>query len=337
MDVVGVDARGDGFADWHAVADAVRTHRRPADTWPDLEEERASALAGLPEREPSELVELLLARDGTGAVGAARIELPRRDNQHVVYAEVLVLPPCRRRGAGTALLDAVGARARELGRPLLVTELDEPPGLAGASPARRFLEASGFVEVLQEVRRDLALPVPAERLDALEADAARHAEGYEVVTWRDRCPDELLDSRAELGRAMSTDVPLGDLDWQEETWDAARVRERERAVAEQGRTSVVAAARERSTGRLVAFTELVARPARPEMAEQWETLVLRAHRGRRLGTLVKVAALRRLQQEVPGARVVVTGNAVVNAPMIAVNEALGFVPAGTYSSWQRPV
>lgn len=338
MDVLPVDARdGAAFAPWHAVADAVRRHLRPADEQPDVDEERARALTGRPERDPSELVELLLVRDGGAAVGAARVELPQRDNQHVVCADAFVLPGARRRGAGTVLLDAVCARAGELGRTLLVTELDEPPELAGASPARRFLESAGFVEVLVEVRRDLALPVPAGHLDALAADAAGHAAGYEVVTWRDRCPAELVEGRAELGRAMSTDVPLGDLDWQEETWDAARVRERERAVAEQGRTSVVAAARERSTGRLVGFTELVARPARPRMAEQWETLVLRAHRGRRLGLLVKVAALRRLAEEVPGARVVVTGNAVVNAPMIAVNEALGFVPAGTYSSWQRPV
>jgi len=332
-----VDARDErAFAPWHAVVTAGLRDLRPDDVVPGAAEARAAALAGRPEREPSELVELLLAREGGEVVGAARVELPCRDNPHVTYVEATVVPAARRRGAGTALLDAVLARSRVLGRTLVVTELDEPPHLAGVSPGRRFLEATGFREVLVEVRRDLALPVPPERLDALEEEAARHADGYDVVTWRDRCPDQLVDSRAELGRAMSTDVPLGELDWREETWDAARVREREQLVAEQGRTSVVAAARERTTGRLVAFTELAARPAEPAQVDQWETLVLQAHRGRRLGTLVKVAALRRLAAEVPGARFVTTGNAVTNGPMIAVNEALGFVPAGTYSSWQRP-
>jgi GNAT superfamily N-acetyltransferase len=323
------------FTAWHDVLTASRQALRPDDVLPDLAESRATALAGLAEREPSELLELLVVLDGGRPVGALRHELPLRDNTHVSYAEGAVLPEARGRGAGTALLGAWVDRTRAGGRTLLMTELDEPPG---AEPAgRRFLERHGFEEALGEVRRDLRLPLPDGLLDRVEAECASHAVGYEVLTWRGRCPDDLVEGRAALGRAMSTDVPLGSLDWQEEAWDTARVRERERLIAEQGRTSVVAAARESATGRLVAFTELAARPARPEQVDQWETLVLAEHRGRRLGTLVKTAALRRLVQEVPGARFVSTSNATTNAPMIAVNEALGFVPAGRISTWQRPV
>lgn len=321
------------FAPWHDVLTAAHQALRPDDVLPDADESRATALAGRPERDPSELIELLLVLDGDRPVGGARIELPLRDNTHVSYAEGAVLPAARGRGAGRALLDAWVERTRGLGRTLLMTELDEPP--EGNAAGRRFLERHGFQEALVEVRRDLPLPVPDALLDRLEAACAPHAVGYELVSWRGRCPDELVGERAALGRAMSTDVPLGSLDWQEEVWDAARVRERERLVAEQGRTSVVAAARESRTGRLVAFTELAARPARPEQVDQWETLVLAEHRGRRLGTLVKVAALRRLGREVPGARFVSTSNATTNAPMIAVNEALGFAPAGRLGTWQR--
>ena len=329
-----VDPRDSGaFAVWHEVTTAVRRALRPDDVLPDADESRATALAGLPERDPSELVRLLLACDRGRAVGALRIELPLRDNVHVSYTEGGVLPADRGRGAGALLLQAWLDDARATGRTLLMTELDEPPG--ADQPGRRFLERQRFEEALVEVRRDLRLPVPDDVLDRLEQECAPHAAGYELLTWRDRCPDELVEGRAALGRAMSTDVPLGSLEWQEETWDAARVREREQLIAEQGRTSVVAAARDTSTGELVAFTELAARPARPEHVAQWETLVLAAHRGRRLGTLVKVAALRRLAQEVPGARLIATTNALTNTPMIAVNEALGFQPAGRVSSWQR--
>jgi GNAT superfamily N-acetyltransferase len=336
--VVAVDPRDDGaFGQWYRVTTAGLLHDRPDDDPPGLEEHRAKALAGLPEREPSELIELLLAVVDGRAVGAVSIELPLRDNPHVSYAEGHVLPAARRRGVGRALLDAVLDRSRGAGRSLLMTELDEPPGCEDRSDGRAFLRATGFTEALVEARRDLALPVPADVLDRLERECAPHAVDYELLTWRDRCPDELVEGRAELGRAMSTAAPLGELDWHEETWDAARVREREQLVAEQGRTSVIAAARHRPSGQLVGFTELVARPARPQQAHQWETLVLREHRGHRLGMLLKIAALRRLVAELPGARVVQTGNALVNGPMIAVNEALGFRVAGTYGTWQRPV
>lgn len=337
--VVGVDPRDDALlAQWHAVTTAVLEELRPEDDQPPIAEQQAAALAGLPERSPSELVELVLAVDPDGrAVGAGRLELPVRDNTHVAYVELHVPAADRRRGTGTALLDALSARGRTAGRTLLMTELDESPSLAGRSPGRAFLTAAGLECALEEVRRDLALPPDWRRLAELEARCRPLARDYDLLTWHDRCPDHLLDGRAELGRAMSTDVPLGDLDWHEETWDASRVREREQLLAEQGRTCVVGAAVHRPSGALVAFSELVGRPAAPRQVQQWETLVLADHRGHRLGTLVKLAALRRLLEVLPGARTVATGNAATNTHMIAVNEALGFVPNGTITEWQRPL
>ena len=122
-----------------------------------------------------------------------------------------------------------------------------------------------------------------------------------------------------------------------EVWDAARVREREELVQAMGRSSLVAVAVHEATGELAGFTEMGVPLDDPRDAHQWETLVVGRHRGRRLGLLLKVAVLRRLQQELPQVRKVLTCNATTNAPMIAVNEALGFVPAGACLSWQRPL
>ena len=318
---------------WARVQAASLVAQRPQDPPPPAAEVRARALAGLPARDPSELVRLLLADDGGRPVGAALLELPRRDNTHLAYVEVHVVPEARRRGIGTALLTA--AEAATADRSLTTSDLDEPPALVGCSPGRRFLERHGFRCALTEVRRDLELPVPEPLLAALEREATARAGGYAVVTWRDRCPDELVDARAALGRVMSTDAPLGALDRQEEAWDAVRVRERERLLGEQGRGSVVAAAVHQATGDLVAFSELAARPALPDVVEQWETLVLAAHRGRSLGLLVKAAALRRLAAELPQARRVSTTNADTNRWMIAVNERFGFRPSGQVTSWER--
>ena len=138
MDVTEVDPAGpdlDAWADVHAVA---LLADRPEDPPPPTEEVRAGALAGLPGRDPSELVRLWLAtRDGE-PVGAGRLELPRRDNTHLAYVEVHVRPDARRRGVGSALLAVLQREAG--GRDLLTSDLDEPPALRGASPGRRFLE-----------------------------------------------------------------------------------------------------------------------------------------------------------------------------------------------------
>jgi GNAT superfamily N-acetyltransferase len=265
-------------------------------------------------------------------VGALRLVLPVRDNPTTAVLDVAVHPDARRRGVGTALLDAGVGLARGHGRSQLITEVDEPgPG----SPGRAFAERHGWTCDLVETRRDLRLPLDESRLRAVEDDARRASSGYRLVTWRDRTPDELLDDRALLERRMTTDAPHGDLPVEEEDWDADRIREYEQVHLERGRTVLSAGAVR--DGRLVAFTDLHLPEATPERAHQGGTLVLREHRGHRLGSLVKAAVLRQVVTGFPQVRTISTFNADSNAPMVAVNEALGFVPAGSLSSWSARV
>jgi RimJ/RimL family protein N-acetyltransferase len=227
------------------------------------------------------------------------------------------------------LLLAEGARLAEAhGRTELISEVDEPgPDAAG----RAFALRHGWTCDLLESRRDLLLPPDEDRLSALEAEARSASGGYEVVTWRDHTPDELLDDRAVLERRMTTDAPHGDLPVEEEHWDGERVREYEATHVARGRTVLSAGAVK--DGRLVGFTDLQVPLAQPERAHQGGTLVLREHRGHRLGALLKAAVLRELAAGLPAVRRISTYNSDSNTPMVAVNEALGFRPAGQLSTW----
>ena len=267
---------------------------------------------------------------GGAVVGALRLILPVLDNVTVALVDVAVHPAHRRRGIGGALL-AEGVRlAAEQGRTDLIAEIDEPrPG----TPGRAFALHHGWTCDLRETRRDLLLPPDEQRLSALEDDARRASAGYELVHWRDRTPEELLDDRALLEQRMTTDAPHGDLPVEQERWDGARVREYESVHLERGRTVLSAGAIE--DGRLVAFTDLAVPLAVPERAHQGGTLVLPEHRGHRLGALVKAAVLREVVAQLPQVRRISTCNAEDNAPMVAVNEALGFVPAGHLTSWSQ--
>ena len=278
------------------------------------------------------------SRDGThraavvdgGVVGALRLLLPTKDNPTVAIIDVAVHPEHRRRGIGAALL-AEGVRlAGAHGRTELIAEIDEP---GPDTPGRAFALRHGWACDLLETRRDLRLPLDEQRLSALEADARAASAGYELVTWRDRTPDALLDDRALLERRMTTDAPHGDLPVEEEHWDGERIREYEASHVARGRTVLSAGAVH--DGRLVAFTDLQVPLAQPERAQQAGTLVLREHRGHRLGALVKAAVLREVVTTMPEVRRISTYNSDSNLPMVAVNEALGFRPAGHLSSWSR--
>jgi GNAT superfamily N-acetyltransferase len=276
------------------------------------------------------------SRDGTHraatvggqVVGALRVILPTRDNPNVGILDVAVRPGHRRRGIGGTLL-AEGIRlAAAAGRTELIADLDEP---GPDAPGRAFALQRGWTCDLVETRRDLDLPPDPQRLADLEAEARKASAGYEPVLWRDRTPDELLDDRAVLEQRMTTDAPHGDLPVEEERWDGERIREYEAIHFARGRTVLSAGAVR--DGRLVAFTDLQIPLAQPERAHQAGTLVLSEHRGHRLGALVKTAVLRELAATMPEVRRISTFNCDSNVPMVAVNEALGFRPAGHLSTW----
>lgn len=295
--------------------------------------------------------QLFLARLKGETVGMCSVELPLRENTHTAGIDVLIVPVHRRRGLGRTLLLHAESIASERGRTSLYGYHEVPlasadgnpllPAKSGAGglpvtePAVAFAAASGYE--LEQVERSsrLDLPVAPELLDRLESEAAAGAGGYIITGWDDTCPEGLVQAYARLKARMSTDVPIAGMDWEGEDWDAARVREEEQTMARGGVQSAVTAALHSATAELVAYTVLNWRPGVPASMAQQDTLVTAKHRGRRLGTLIKVENLRRAQGRWPSARSVLTWNASENQHMLAINIALGFRPAGYEGEWQK--
>ena len=331
VEIVEVDPHDEvAFAAWFAVGEADGQLQRPGE--PDwlLHEQQRISLGD----EYSAVVLLAAVEDGA-VVGAARLDLPQKDNLHLCETVLVVHPDARRRGVGRALDDEVVRRVRALDRSTVLTMCDEPPGWEGRSPGRLGATALGYAVVQQEVRRDIDLQLDPERVARLEREIAPHVADYDVRLWWDGCPDDLLEDCAALNQAMSTDVPKDEMDWREEVWDGARLRRNEAKVAAMDRTHVAAGAVHRPSGRMVAFTTMGLPRTVPQRAYQWETLVLREHRGHRLGMLVKLTALQELAAKQPEARYISTWNAQENGPMIAVNDALGARTNGGIAALQK--
>jgi GNAT superfamily N-acetyltransferase len=326
VDVHDDDAMSAAYSIWRTAY----TEEFPDDPLPTLPEVLARARAPV----VSGRHEYWLLRDGAEPIGVYELDLPLADNLDLVDLSLAVAPEHQHRGHGRTLLSHALRRIADLGRHQVIGGVNEP---ADGSPNRsmRFAAACGASRSLGEMRRALDLTeLDHDRLAALRADAERAAAGYELVAWTGPCPDELVDGYAALIARMSTDAPLGGLGIEPEHWDADRVREREAVMRDQGRTQVATAARLGADGPLVAYTDLVTTRHDPPNAFQWDTLVLREHRGHRLGALVKVANLERLLVEAPAARRVHTWNADENTYMIAINEAMGFVVAQRESVWR---
>jgi GNAT superfamily N-acetyltransferase len=185
------------------------------------------------------------------------------------------------------------------------------------------------------VRRDLRLPLSPRHARALAHSPKATPAGYSLITFLDRWPDELITDRCELGRRMSTDVPMGEQELDEEVWDEARVRHIEAAFAAQNRAKVITVARDDDSGRLAGFTEIAVPLGAPESVWQHDTLVMREHRGHALGFAMKAANLAALEHRFAAARTVSTWNAAENAPMIAVNDEMGFEVVSRSNYWLK--
>jgi GNAT superfamily N-acetyltransferase len=270
-------------------------------------------------------------------VAVGSLEVTRDDNLGFIEGNLWVDPTERRRGHGAALLTELENCARELGRPTLVIFVIEGSGEIGTGANRTFAAHHGYRVAEENVRRDLAWPRPVGELDRLWSEWTLFADDYEIVAWTNGTPDELLEGRAHLSAIMPAETPHVDIDVEAEHWDGQRVRHHEATTDRMGRDLLVAAARHRSSGELVGYSELTVSREQPQTAYQWDTLVVRAHRGHRLGGLLKVATMRLLEAGQYATTKITTFNSTLNQPMIAVNEALGARVAGAMVAWRKDV
>ena len=263
-------------------------------------------------------------------VGCVHGELWLSDNQHLGGVDVYVRADHRRRGIGTALL----AHATEIlaadNRRSMTGEA--PAGSAGAA----FGRARGADEKLGELRSSLDVTVLDDDHLGHQLAAAEQASGdYELLRWKGRCPDDLVEAYAAVAHAMNS-APRGELDLEDLAIDTDRMRHREERVASTGARSYVVVARKRGASELAGFTELVVTPG-GATGMQEDTGVITAHRGHRLGLRVKAAMLQWLRDEEPDLRVVTTWNAETNGHMLAINWALGFQRQERWSALQVDV
>ncbi|MGW0229542.1 GNAT family N-acetyltransferase [Actinopolymorpha singaporensis] len=272
----------------------------------------------------------LLVEDGQVA-GTLDLHFSQRDNTHMAYVGVSVHPDKRREGRGRALAEEGLARVRASGRRLAMG------GTLDAEAPAAFAAAMGFAQASVEVQRRQDLTeVDSARVEELRARAAEAARDYTLIRMDGPVPDDLVDEVAEMAAAIN-DAPTDDLDIEDEVFDAKRVRGFEAAQEAAGNKLYRVIARRGTDGPLAGHT-MVGVPAElPDWAWQWDTAVLGAHRGHRLGMLLKADMVTWLRAAEPSVRWLDTWNAESNAHMIGVNEALGYRIVTRHLGWQRAV
>ncbi len=233
-----------------------------------------------------------------------------------VHAWGGVLEPNRRQGIATALLRPLLAFMDETGRTTLTVDARRPEGHA-------FLRAIGAGEkhrMMENRLRFAGLDWP--QLDAWETAAAATGPGLQWEIHAGRVPLERLCALLPQLSALLADVPLGALELPPLRFELPRYIARYEEMDRHGGQHFLMLLMQGE--QVVAMCEAAWDARFPDRAQQELTAVAPAWRGRRLGRGVKAAMLRLVHERHGDVEVMITYNAEINAPMLAINRQLGF-------------
>jgi GNAT superfamily N-acetyltransferase len=262
-------------------------------------------------------------------VGVLAVDLPTRDNLHLIWAEIWVHPDHRRRGHGSAIMNEVLRIAREAGRNTIwVGTAEDDQG------ARRFVEGFGFGYASHDARRRQVLAdVDQTEVARLWAVADEAAMAYSIERLQIPVADEVLSELVEVTAAIN-DAPMGDLTYEDEKFDLQRLQDFETALIGRGDLGYRVIARHRATGEVGGHTVVVTQQLQRQFGMQADTAVARHHRGHRLGLLLKIDMMRWLAEVEPQLKIIETWNNADNTFMINVNEALGYRLSRTFNMYE---
>lgn len=251
-----------------------------------------------------------------GAGGAGRAYSWPEDYP-ALWGNVSVLSEHRRRGAGSAILVAISAVAREAGKPMLMgrTTADRVESI-------EFLEHRGFHEHerMKVVRLDLR---------GVQAAAKAPPAGVRITSLE--AAPELVEGVYAVALGALPDIPA-DGPMAPGTLAEFRARDVDRSSIPPGGFAVAIDA---TTGTPIGYANLMLVPSNPDVAWHGMTAVARVWRGRGVATALKQATIAWAIGH--GLEAIETANDTDNVPMRAVNKRLGYLPLPDEVYFRGPV
>lgn len=279
--------------------------------------EQACSLPGDPGRSTEEAIGFLRNQPPThetynwladGGSASLYIHGPK-----ATFVHLHVHPDARRQGIGRALAEHVLQRARERG-------CEDVHAHYATEEGRAFARALGARDGQRQV-------MSAVYFDGVHLSDPVLPEGWRLITWLARVPDEHLDAYVRARKSMDDAPGSDEIDYPTAT--AERVRAAEATLAARGREVRVTVAM-RDDGVVGAFTELRWSPGSTAALTD-DTGTVAEFRGLGLAKAVKLESLRRLHADRPAVVAVKTNNAEENAAMRHINETVGFRPFATFT------
>ena len=312
------------------LSDVLRKERDPDEPKPD----ENLIMRYMRDTHPHFYQEDWLAFDGEKVIGRGNLGYanegtpPYEENKHIAQASVSVHPDYRRQGIGRRLLSKILSSIVQ--NPEITTVFSGSQLDTGIA----FCESMGGIFSQEGAENRLRLEeVDWNMIDQWVEEGRKLSEMEKVsLEFFEDCPDDLIDRYVEVYQETMNQQPLGEYDGKmKETPETRRLSE-ERNKEKGMKWFTMATVEE--NGDVSGLTELLFHPELPHKAFQNLTGVRDKYRGRGLGKWLKAEMLKWFTAQNSSIKYIVTGNDTTNAPMLSINERMGFRKFQTSKSYK---
>ncbi len=238
-------------------------------------------------------------------------------NKHNLRVRIAILKEHRRKGIGRALLKLVYEFAVEKDRSIILGGSMEEDGRA----LNRTLDGTEALE-MRTYRLDMD-KVDWNMVKQWETESTKRSPEASLEFYTS-IPDEIIDEYTTKYTEVYNQAPFDDLAIGDQIYTPELFRKYEEVMEKAGQTWLTVLVREKN-GDISSLSDVFYDPSQSPMLGQGLTGVDQNYRGHGKGKWVKAAMLLKIREKFPDIKTISTGNATSNAPMIAINERLGFI------------
>jgi GNAT superfamily N-acetyltransferase len=323
------DATEDEYQRLSEFKNALQREYAPDDP-PILLEEHIQGWRNLPGPTAHEAY-ALWASANSKIVAYCEVSVPGRgENEHPANFMIEVLSEYRRQGIARQALQLIVLFAKKHHRPLLTSRTSDRIAASGLF-LERLGARKGLVMGINQLKvRELDRLLVQQWLRRSES---KYSE-FEMQFLDGAYPDAIIDEIAALRQAIGNDQPRGDLPTEMMKITPELLRLMERNLFSTGYRRWTFLLINRANREAVGLTEVFWNPNRPMIVDQGLTGVARAYRNQGLGRWLKAEMLQKILTNHPEVKFIRTGNVSSNAPMMKINNEMGFKPYTATTIWQ---
>ncbi|MBN1331103.1 MAG: GNAT family N-acetyltransferase [Candidatus Heimdallarchaeota archaeon] len=293
--------------------------KRPDEPEPPKELLKQNILMRTPEVERK----IFLVQEGNGKIiGKASISFSTPEdpayekNKFLANISLAIVKEHRGKGLGTILFKELVKEAMK--NPNVLSLLADVWHETGHSFCQKY---NGSIALETAENRLYLADVDWSMIEHWKAECNAKANGSTLETYMN-IPNDLLQEFVDLYSELSNQQPLGDVDIETRITPEAR-REMMEQLEQQGIIAHTKITRE-SDGSISGISEILSISSLPHRLIQLITGVKENYRGRGLGKWLKADMMLYIRNNFPEVKYIQTDNATTNAPMLSINDRMGF-------------